>query len=253
MAKMAGGLKVLTTLLALVIFSLDFGGKRVVAEVHHVVGDEKGWSPSTDVVSWFTGRVFRVGDKIWFAYSATDDSIMELQTAEEFHSCNLTNPIRMYTSGLDKVSLDNEGTRYFASGNLDSCKNGLKLPINVNSFPFDSPPPPEIPFPIFHSPPPPEIPFPVFHSPPPPTPTFFTPPPPEIPFPVFPSPPPPTPTFHAPPPPDLPFPVFPPPPPPTPPFHAPPPPPHPKPSASAHFTGLSFTLFVGFVLCYMSM
>lgn len=33
-------------------------------QVHHVVGDDRGWDPSTDVASWSSKRVFRVGDKI---------------------------------------------------------------------------------------------------------------------------------------------------------------------------------------------
>lgn len=66
-----------------------------------------------------------------FAYPATEESIMELQTSEEFYSCDLSNPIRMYTNGLDKVSLDREGIRFFTSGNLENCKTGLKLPVNV--------------------------------------------------------------------------------------------------------------------------
>ncbi|MCD7466071.1 hypothetical protein HAX54_002421 [Datura stramonium] len=34
------------------------------AQVHHVVGDDRGWDPSTDVASWSSERIFRVGDKI---------------------------------------------------------------------------------------------------------------------------------------------------------------------------------------------
>nr|GMC87882.1 mavicyanin-like isoform X2 [Ipomoea batatas] len=59
------------------------------------------------------------------------DSIVELGSLEEYESCDLSNPIRMLTDGLDKISLDGEGIRYFASGNIDNCRNGLKLPVNV--------------------------------------------------------------------------------------------------------------------------
>lgn len=34
------------------------------APVHHVVGEDRGWDPSTDITSWYSQRVFRVGDKI---------------------------------------------------------------------------------------------------------------------------------------------------------------------------------------------
>ena len=67
-----------------------------------------------------------------FAYPATEERILELQTSEEFFTCDLSNPIRMYTSGLDKIPLESEGVRFFTSGSSDSCKNGLKLPVKVH-------------------------------------------------------------------------------------------------------------------------
>lgn len=36
----------------------------VAGEVHHVVGGDRGWDPTSDLVSWSSGRVFRVGDQI---------------------------------------------------------------------------------------------------------------------------------------------------------------------------------------------
>ncbi|CAK9156851.1 unnamed protein product [Ilex paraguariensis] len=115
----------------LVGFSVTMGGTWVDAQVHHVVGGDSGWGPSSDLLSWSSGRAFRVGDKIWFTYSAAEESIVELKSMEEYLSCDVTNPIRMYTDGLDIVPLDGEGIRYFASGNLESCKKGLKLPVEV--------------------------------------------------------------------------------------------------------------------------
>lgn len=66
-----------------------------------------------------------------FAYSAAEESLMELQSKEEYESCDLSNPIRMYVNGLDRVSLDGEGTRYFSSGKLENCRKGLKLHVDV--------------------------------------------------------------------------------------------------------------------------
>lgn len=37
----------------------------------------------------------------------------------------------MYSKGLDKVSLNGEGARYFSSGKLEECKKGLKLHVEV--------------------------------------------------------------------------------------------------------------------------
>ncbi|TMW95709.1 hypothetical protein EJD97_008457 [Solanum chilense] len=99
--------------------------------VHHVVGEDRGWDPSTDITSWYSQRVFRVGDKIWFTYSTTQESLVELRNEEDFTSCDLSNPIKMYTDGLDTISLEGEGIRYFVSGNTESCKNGLKIPVKI--------------------------------------------------------------------------------------------------------------------------
>ncbi|XP_050231660.1 uclacyanin 1-like [Mercurialis annua] len=129
--------------LVMILVSVGIGGQRVVAEdedykaMHHVVGGDRGWDPSTDVGSWSAGTTFRVGDKIWFTYSRVHGKIAELKTKEEYESCDVSNPIRMYTDGLDSVSLEEEGIRYFASSNSKSCKSGLKLHVEI--MPSDSP------------------------------------------------------------------------------------------------------------------
>lgn len=58
---------------------------------------------------------------------------MELETPEEFNSCDLRNPIRIYSGGLDRIPLESQGTKYFASGNPESCQKGLKLPVDVQN------------------------------------------------------------------------------------------------------------------------
>ncbi|CAA2992166.1 mavicyanin-like isoform X1 [Olea europaea subsp. europaea] len=125
------GVKVSVALVLVVLISISFKGKEVSAQVHHVVGFDRGWDPDSDINSWLSGRLFRVGDKIWFTYSAAQESVLELQSLEDFLTCDLANPIRTYTDGLNHISLDREGIRYFTSGNPISCKNGLKLHLNV--------------------------------------------------------------------------------------------------------------------------
>jgi hypothetical protein len=39
------------------------------SEVHHVVGGDHGWDPNSDILSWSSGRVFRVGDQICMSFS----------------------------------------------------------------------------------------------------------------------------------------------------------------------------------------
>ncbi|KAM5588851.1 mavicyanin-like [Rosa sericea] len=66
-----------------------------------------------------------------FAYSAAHGFIAEVKSKEEFESCDVSNPIRMFTDGLDSTPMDKEGLRYFTSSNPESCKNGLKLHVQV--------------------------------------------------------------------------------------------------------------------------
>ncbi|GAB4826514.1 hypothetical protein Ancab_033410 [Ancistrocladus abbreviatus] len=132
---MAADLKKKVMLMAAMTMALVCADRVAEAQVHHVVGDDRGWDTSSDVASWAAGRIFTVGDFIWFTYSAALENIVELGSEEEFDSCNVTNPIKMYTDGLDKVHLEGEGIRYFASGNTESCKKGLKLPVNVTPRP----------------------------------------------------------------------------------------------------------------------
>ncbi|CAH9125532.1 unnamed protein product [Cuscuta epithymum] len=118
------------------MFALVLVAVRVVeAQEHYVVGGDRGWETSNFVhnnyLSNSSPRIFRVGDVIWFTYSAAQDNIVEVGSLEEYESCDLTNPIRMYTDGLNKISLDGEGIRYFTSGNIENCRNGLKLPVYV--------------------------------------------------------------------------------------------------------------------------
>ncbi|KAM1797201.1 hypothetical protein ACFX11_037344 [Malus domestica] len=130
---MAGAvtLKVAVAVLAVGIAAVSLGGSLVGAQVHHVVGGDRGWDPSSDLASWSSGKTFRAGDKMWLAYSAAHGYIAEVTSKEEFESCDVTNPIRMFTDGLDSISMDNEGLRYFASSNVESCKKGLKLHVEV--------------------------------------------------------------------------------------------------------------------------
>jgi len=52
---------------AMVVICLS--GKGVAGQEHHVVGADRGWDPTSDLVSWSSGRVFRVGDQICKSHS----------------------------------------------------------------------------------------------------------------------------------------------------------------------------------------
>jgi hypothetical protein len=50
--------------LVVVAMSMDVAG----GEVHHVVGGDHGWDPNSDILSWSSGKVFRVGDQICMSF-----------------------------------------------------------------------------------------------------------------------------------------------------------------------------------------
>ncbi|GMN36454.1 hypothetical protein TIFTF001_006019 [Ficus carica] len=66
-----------------------------------------------------------------FTYSAAQGSVAELGSRKEYEACDLSKPIRMFTDGLDAISLEMEGIRYFVSSSSEHCKNGLKLHVEV--------------------------------------------------------------------------------------------------------------------------
>lgn len=70
-------------------------------------------------------------DGAGFTYSAAQGSLAELGSKEEYEACDLSNPIRLFTDGLDVISLEAEEVRYFASSSIEHCKNGLKLHVDV--------------------------------------------------------------------------------------------------------------------------
>ncbi|KAF6160820.1 hypothetical protein GIB67_036021 [Kingdonia uniflora] len=119
--------------LIITMLSVSLGGSLVEATTHHVVGGDRGWALSSNIALWSSDKDFAVGDTIWFTYSASQDSITEVRSKEEFESCDLSNPIKMYTDGVDRVKLDGKGPRYFTSARPENCKNGLKLHIVVQS------------------------------------------------------------------------------------------------------------------------
>ncbi|KAK8592233.1 hypothetical protein V6N13_062819 [Hibiscus sabdariffa] len=127
MANVVIMLKMVMALVVVMAPSLGLIRWAVGAQLHHhVVGDDRGWDPSSDIATWSSGRSFR-----GFAYSAAQESIVELKSKDEYESCDVRSPLRMYTDGLDSIELVEEGIRYFASNKLESCKKGLKLHVEV--------------------------------------------------------------------------------------------------------------------------
>ncbi|KAF7085595.1 LOW QUALITY PROTEIN: hypothetical protein CFC21_089004 [Triticum aestivum] len=108
-------------------------GAAPAAAVYHVVGGDPGWAVASDVLAWSAGRLFTVGDTLWFTYEPAEDGVAEVTGEAEFGSCEAGHPIRTYTDGLSRVGLDDEGTRYFLSADPAKCKGGLKLRVDVRA------------------------------------------------------------------------------------------------------------------------
>lgn len=77
-----------------------------------------------------------------FPYSAGEESIVEVKSKDEYDSCDVGNPTRIYIVGLDGIDLDGEGIRYFVSSKPESCKKGLKLRVEL--MPLRSPEFPQV-------------------------------------------------------------------------------------------------------------
>ncbi|XP_028755303.1 mavicyanin-like [Neltuma alba] len=101
------------------------------AKVHHVAGGDRGWDPYSHLSAWSSARTFRVGDEISIPDSTAEGAIAEVKSKEEYESCDASNPIRMYTDGLQAIPLEREGIRYFLSTESHNCNNGLKLHVEV--------------------------------------------------------------------------------------------------------------------------
>uniref|UniRef100_UPI00145D798C hypothetical protein n=1 Tax=Bacillus paralicheniformis TaxID=1648923 RepID=UPI00145D798C len=98
--------------MALFIVTVVSGGGGAGAQVvHHVVAGDRASDTSTDVGPWSSGRIFRVGDSLLFKYFSPHETIVELASMEEYYSCDLTNPIKMYTDHVNQVPLEKEGIR----------------------------------------------------------------------------------------------------------------------------------------------
>ncbi|KAI7757569.1 hypothetical protein M8C21_016460 [Ambrosia artemisiifolia] len=103
----------------MVVTGVMLAGAQVV---HHVETGDRASDTSTDVGLLSSGL---------FRYLSPHEKIVELASMEEYYSCDLTNPIKMYTDRVNQVPLDQEGIRYFVSASYERCKNGVKLPVHV--------------------------------------------------------------------------------------------------------------------------
>lgn len=115
----------------MVSFAATVMNMSTCSAVQHVVGEDRGWDPSySNFQGWASGKIFQVGDNLWFAYASAQQNVLELKSQEELEKCDLSNPTKLYNGGLDAVALVKTGNRYFSSGRVEDCRNGMKFHIN---------------------------------------------------------------------------------------------------------------------------
>ncbi|KAG1335313.1 mavicyanin-like [Cocos nucifera] len=103
------------------------------ASSQYKVGDAEGWqlpdANNTDAYKiWASKFTFYVGDSIVFEYK--NDSVVKVDKRGYYH-CNESSHGSMFKDGHTVFLLDKPGFYYFVSGDLDHCKKGQRLMIEV--------------------------------------------------------------------------------------------------------------------------
>ncbi|GMY34340.1 early nodulin-like protein 1 [Fagus crenata] len=112
------------------------------------VGGGFGWQqPDADDIAmynmWAAAYRFHMGDSLSFEYK--NDSVLVVDKWDYYH-CNTSKPITAFNNGMSVIKLDRSGPFYFISGNIDHCKNGQRLLVEVMSVHPVSASPPSIAF-----------------------------------------------------------------------------------------------------------
>ncbi|KAM0020649.1 putative Phytocyanin domain, cupredoxin [Helianthus debilis subsp. tardiflorus] len=95
------------------------------------VGGPLGWNvPKNpkDYTLWSGKQKFLTTDVLWFTGK---DSVAEVKE-KAYYSCDIKNPVRLITSGPDRITLLTPGSHFFICTKLDHCKLGQKFVANVS-------------------------------------------------------------------------------------------------------------------------
>ncbi|MCO5615068.1 hypothetical protein L7F22_069356 [Adiantum nelumboides] len=66
-----------------------------------------------------------------FNYNPDEHNVLEVMEGQ-FEQCSTTNPIVLLSSGADRITLDQSGTRFFLCGIVGHCPGGMKIRIVVD-------------------------------------------------------------------------------------------------------------------------
>ncbi|KAJ9537674.1 hypothetical protein OSB04_030407 [Centaurea solstitialis] len=118
--------------LSLPLFCLLFYTAAAAAKEFQV-GGAVGWRiPATNETQlynvWASRRRFHVGDSLRFRYKNDSVAIVEKWG---FYHCNSSNPITFFNDGDTVIHLYTMGTEYFISGDVERCKQGKNMKVEV--------------------------------------------------------------------------------------------------------------------------
>ncbi|XP_020097943.1 mavicyanin-like [Ananas comosus] len=117
-------------LVAIVAASL---GILAAAVNRYKVGDAAGWRLPDDnnidmYKNWASKITFHVGDSLLFTYQ--NDSVVRVDKRGYYH-CNESGRGSMFKDGNTLFVLDEPGFCYFVSGDVDHCRKGQRLMVEV--------------------------------------------------------------------------------------------------------------------------
>ncbi|XP_010646917.2 blue copper protein 1a-like [Vitis vinifera] len=116
-------------LAALAIFAIVLPAVAMATEF--TVGDDQGWTINFDYVAWAKDKVFHVGDKLVFKYTAGRHNIFKVNDTA-FTNCTIPPANEALTTGNDVITLATPGRKWYICGVNDHCANyGQKLAIIV--------------------------------------------------------------------------------------------------------------------------
>ncbi|KAK2350956.1 early nodulin protein [Trifolium repens] len=102
-----------------------------------VVGGQNGWSVPSDPNAnpynqWAEKSRFQVGDSLVFNYQSGKDSIIQVNSQQDYESCNTDAASSAKASdGHTVIKLNKSGPHYFISGNKNNCLKNEKLLVIV--------------------------------------------------------------------------------------------------------------------------
>ncbi|WKA02184.1 hypothetical protein VitviT2T_020402 [Vitis vinifera] len=114
---------------ALAIFAIVLPAMAMAIEF--TVGDDQGWTINFDYEAWAKDKVFHVGDKLVFKYTAGRHNVFKVN-GTAFTNYTIPPANEALTTGNDVITLATPGRKWYICGVNDHCANyGQKLAITV--------------------------------------------------------------------------------------------------------------------------